>query len=269
MSIILNGMSKQDDETIIPLGVVLIAVGFIVLLTAVGIYFILPKATPELVQRAQVAAMPTAAPDQAAEPVALLPESPAAETEEGLVSLADVAQGFIPGQPERIVVPAIDLDAPVSGIGLAQVINNGQTYYQWQVPSEYRAGWHNTSAPLGQPGNTVLNGHHNIFGEVFRDLVDLEAGDEIFVFDREQVYTYTVSLVEILPERGQPLEVRIANAEWIASTPDERLTLVTCWPYEDNSHRVVVVANPAEGPGAVVSDGQLEAVPTPNQGQNN
>jgi len=38
--------------------------------------------------------------------------------------------------------------------------------------------------------------------------------------------------------------VRQENARWIAPTDDERLTLVTCWPYTNNTHRVVVVAKP-------------------------
>ena len=137
------------------------------------------------------------------------------------------------------------MDAPVDSIGLAQVISEDKTYYQWQVPQAYEVGWHNTSAPLGEVGNTVLNGHHNIHGEVFRDLEELAQGDELFLYDQNQVYTYTVSLVEILPERDQTLEVRVENAEWIAPSEDERITLVTCWPYEDNSHRLVVVAHPA------------------------
>jgi sortase A len=43
-----------------------------------------------------------------------------------------------------------------------------------------------------------------------------------------------------------PLSVRRKNAQWIMPTGDERLTLVTCWPYEwpGNSHRVIVVARP-------------------------
>ena len=45
------------------------------------------------------------------------------------------------------------------------------------VPDFFAAGWHTDSTPPGFPGNTVLNGHHNIYGEVFRDLdkVDLAA----------------------------------------------------------------------------------------------
>ncbi|KAA3663231.1 MAG: sortase, partial [Chloroflexi bacterium] len=120
------------------------------------------------------------------------------------------------------------------------------TYFQWMVPAKFLAGWHNTSARLGQNGNTVLNGHHNIHGEVFRDLVDLTEGDQIFIDDKETSFAYKVTDVLILEERDQPLTVRQENAKWIGTTDDERITLITCWPYTDNSHRVIVVAHPIE-----------------------
>ncbi len=40
------------------------------------------------------------------------------------------------------------------------------------------------------------------------------------------------------------LEIRKANAEWIAPTTNERLTLVTCWPKRSNTHRLIIVAEP-------------------------
>jgi sortase A len=104
----------------------------------------------------------------------------------------------------------------------------------------------NTSAPFGLPGNTVLDGHHNVKGEVFRDLWTLQAGDEITLYAGAQARPYRVRQVLILPEKGQPLEVRLANARYIQPSEDERLTLVTCWPYENNTHRTVVVALPQE-----------------------
>jgi sortase A len=95
----------------------------------------------------------------------------------------------------------------------------------------------------------VLNGHHNEFGEVFRRLVELEPGDEVLVYSGDLEFDYKVVLKMILPERNQPAEVRLANAAWIMPTEDERLTLVTCWPYESNSHRLILVAKPAQAAG--------------------
>jgi sortase A len=112
------------------------------------------------------------------------------------------------------------------------------------VPDSTAVGWHDTSAGVGQSSNTVLNGHHNLYGQVFRRLVELEVGNTLSLWVGETEHLYMVTETTILPERGQPIEVRLANAEHILPTDDERITLVTCWPYSGNSHRLVVVAKP-------------------------
>jgi sortase A len=118
---------------------------------------------------------------------------------------------------------------------------------EWRVPKK-AAGWHMNSALPGHGENTVLSGHHNIEGKVFRYVVDLEPGDEITLYSGDTPYTYFVTEKYILKEVGMPLEVQQKNAQWIMPTGDERLTLVTCWPYEwpGNSHRVIVVARPPD-----------------------
>ena len=142
--------------------------------------------------------------------------------------------------PTRIVIQAIQLDVPVETVGWH--VERGASV--WDVPNRRAAGWLKTSAPAGQPGNTVLDGHHNIKGEVFRYLVSLKPGDAIDLYAGEKVYHYAVTEKHILPDRDQPLQVRIANAQWIQPTADERLTLVTCWPYTNNTHRLIIVARP-------------------------
>lgn len=142
--------------------------------------------------------------------------------------------------PDRIVIPAIQLDAPVEGVGWH--IEQGISV--WDVPARRAAGWLRTSVPAGQKGNTVLDGHHNIQGQVFKRLVDLKPGDVVELYARGNLYRYGVTEKHILPDRDQPMEVRIANAQWIQPTNDERLTLVTCWPYTSNTHRLIIVARP-------------------------
>jgi sortase A len=110
---------------------------------------------------------------------------------------------------------------------------------------ENAAGWHANSALPGHGSNVVLSGHHNLGAEVFRYLVDLEVGDQIILQADGRDYPYTVTDHFILPERGIPAEQRQQNAQWILPTVDERVTLVTCWPYSDNSHRLIVIAKPA------------------------
>jgi LPXTG-site transpeptidase (sortase) family protein len=146
--------------------------------------------------------------------------------------------------PDRIVIPAIELDAPVVPSALQEIMSWGKLYQQWVAPDARASGWHTTSAPLGAAGNTVLNGHHNIRGEVFGHLADLKEGDLIWVYSGGRSFVYRIVLIALLPERWQPMEVRLANAEWIQPSADERLTLVTCWPYTSNTHRLVIVATP-------------------------
>ena len=148
--------------------------------------------------------------------------------------------------PARIAIPAIGLDAPIAPAQIVPVSVEGQSFTQAQAPAFYAAGWLATSASPGTPGNMVLIGHHNTYGEVFKGLVELKVGDRIIVSGdaAHASYTYTVGLKMIVPERDLSLSERLAAAQWIQPTSDDRLTLVTCWPYTDNTHRLIVVAYP-------------------------
>ncbi len=147
------------------------------------------------------------------------------------------------GAPTHVVIESIGIDSDVIPVGWQVVEQNGQQFSIWQV-ADFAVGWHETTAPLGQRGNTVMAGHHNVNGEVFRDLVNIEVGDKVVAYSGNQKFEYVVELKTIVKEKGEPLEVRQRNAQWIAPTNDERLTLVTCWPYTNNTHRVIVVAKP-------------------------
>jgi LPXTG-site transpeptidase (sortase) family protein len=148
--------------------------------------------------------------------------------------------------PDRLEIPSISLDAPILPEHYKEIFLNDQTYIQWRVPFRRASGWHDTSALLGVPGNTVLNGHHNAYGEVFKDLINLKEGDLIHVYSGEADFVYKVNTILLLPEKYQSLEERIKNANWIMPTTDERLTLFTCWPPESNTHRLIVVALPVD-----------------------
>ena len=147
--------------------------------------------------------------------------------------------------PDRLVIPAINLEAPIITVGYVNYTINGQTATTFAVPDHFAAGWHHTSAPPGNPGNTVLNGHQLINGGVFRDLEALRNDDEIIVYSGDAAHHYRVAEQHLLAEEGQPLSVRVENARWIMPTGDERLTLVTCAPYGKSSHRLIIVARPS------------------------
>lgn len=152
---------------------------------------------------------------------------------------------FAPAEspPSRIVATAINLDSEVVTVGWSRREINGQTISVWDV-ADYAAGWHKNSALPGHQGNIVLSGHHNILGEVFRYTVDLEPGDLITLYAGERPYQYRVEDKFIIKDKGEPEEVRKANARWIGPFSDQRLTMITCWPYNNNTHRVIVIAKP-------------------------
>lgn len=195
----------------------------------------------------------TATPDTDAWPVLRPRNSPTSASSSSSGQLATVPDAPTPtptpvsGPPDRIAIPSIDLDAPIVPIGWYIVEEGNQTYMIWQV-ADNAVSWHKTSAYPGHGGNVVLNGHHNIKGEVFRYLVDVAVGDRVWLYVEEKVFYYTVEQKMILKEKEEPLEVRLQNASWIQPTASERLTMVTCWPYNSNTHRLVVTALPAPPP---------------------
>ena len=207
-------------------------------------------APPSVPPPAPTAPPPTAlpAPGTDAPPPAdqATPAQPASTTAPA-ASLPTAALGAVPppqGEPNRLVIPAIDLDTAIVDVGWEVVERGGQRSTEWQT-ADNAAGRHLNSARPGEPGNVVLSGHHNTKGEVFRRISEQElaVGDAIYLYDAQgQRHTYLVSEVtEPLREVGASEAQRLAKARYIQPTSDARVTLVTCWPYWTNTHRIVVV----------------------------
>lgn len=135
----------------------------------------------------------------------------------------------------RIVIPAIDVDAPV----VVVPIRNGT----WDVEQiTHEVGHLQGTASPGETSNVVMAGHITLtaggYGP-FRGLAQLQPGDEalVYVGDKE-VYVYTVDSVKTV--EATDVEVAYPTAEPI-------LTLITCvnWdPIQGRySNRLVVVAH--------------------------
>jgi sortase A len=143
-------------------------------------------------------------------------------------------------------VPAIGVDASVVELGWKVKTNGrGQSFSEWEDPAE-AAGWHKNSALPGKGENIVLSGHNNIAGAVFRELDLLKRGDVATIYVGDTPHEYVVDEVMIVPEKFASAQQRQENVDWIQSTGDERLTLVSCWPRDDNTHRIIVVAHPSD-----------------------
>ncbi len=135
------------------------------------------------------------------------------------------------GHPVRIVIPSIDVNAPVEEVGIKDGV--------YEVPW-WDVGWHRDSASLGRPGNTIFDGHLTTIdaGKVFSRLHELRPGDVIYLFSPGYRTAWVVASSE-----------RVPNTEngFVAPSEDVRVTLYTCegtfdWKTRTYSHYRVVVA---------------------------
>jgi LPXTG-site transpeptidase (sortase) family protein len=148
-------------------------------------------------------------------------------------------------KPTHITVPDLDIDAEIHQVGYEVKEVEGQRVREWDVAS-YAAGHHNTSAHPGEGGNIVVTGHNDWEGEVFRTLEYAKHGQEVFITTEEGEHRYIIQEIHMRREVGASLEERLETGRFMADMPEERLTLITCWPYGINDHRVIVVAVPAD-----------------------
>ena len=129
-----------------------------------------------------------------------------------------------PEHAHRIQIPAMRIDAPViQGVGWEQLKRGvGQVI--------------GTANP-GQNGNMVLAAHNDIFGELFRDLDQLQPGDEFTIYTNQRAYTYTIIGWKIV----EPTQVEVMKP-----TPSPTATLISCYPYLVDNMRIVVTARLVE-----------------------
>ncbi len=155
---------------------------------------------------------------------------------------APVEMGISNGSNYALEIPAINLTTQVVERGWhAAPQLDGTLISQWDE-IDFAAGWHKNSATPGQPGNVVISGHSNTGGSIFRDLWQLKPGAMIYVNHNRVRYGYAVEQVTVEQETFASEAQRNVNAAYIQQTDDNRLTLVTCWPWYSDSHRVFVVA---------------------------
>ena len=179
---------------------------------------------------------PSAQPTDAPVPPALVePSGAAAPTEPGDQAAAPSVTP-VPVLPptSRLMIPRIQLDAKVIDVG---VLPSGE-----METAAFAAGRLSYSAQAGDSGNLVLAGHDDIDGEVFRRLPELQAGDEITLFRGGTQYLYRVELRTIVREDGATEAQRRENARWMEPTDDAVATLISCYPYRVDTHRIIVRA---------------------------
>jgi sortase A len=146
--------------------------------------------------------------------------------------------------PIKLSIPRIKIDTSVVPVSWEMIPGkDGQQSSQWKV-AEYAAGHHQGTANPGQPGNVVISGHVDWKGEVFKNLHEAKRGDEIHVYTDDREYLYLVQDIQIVLEDGATDAQKRQNARFMDPTPDQTLTLITCYPYGIDNHRLIVIAKP-------------------------
>jgi sortase A len=120
-----------------------------------------------------------------------------------------------------LVIPAIGVDAPVVHGVEAESLKLGVGHYDGSVNP-------------GEVGNVVLAGHNDVYGEVFRDLDQLQTGDELTLYSQLSEYRYRVRGWRIV----EPSDVSV-----LEPTVTPTLTLISCYPYRIDTQRIIVVAD--------------------------
>jgi LPXTG-site transpeptidase (sortase) family protein len=139
-----------------------------------------------------------------------------------------------PPPTNRIVIPKIGLDSKIVDVG---VTPTGE-----METAAYAVGRLVSSAQAGEAGNVVLAGHNDIDGEVFRYLDRLRKGDRFTLYRDADAYEYVVTDILIVREQGTSEGQRRENAKVLLPTEEPVATLITCWPYRVDTHRLIVRA---------------------------
>lgn len=147
--------------------------------------------------------------------------------------------------PDEILVPSIDIEAPLVSIDLA---SDGVL----TPPADTDVvGWWNGSAEPGSgEGQTVVTGHTvSTGGGVMNDLPKVDVGAVVQVRDEGEVYDYRVTGVFKLTKE----EVAAAADQLFGQgSQGGKLVLVTCTDYHDGEYdsNVIVWADPIDNDAA-------------------
>lgn len=121
------------------------------------------------------------------------------------------------GDPLRVRIPAIGVDAPLVRLGL----NPDQTL---EVPGYDESGWYTGGSRPGDRGPAVIAAHvdSTTGPAVFYRLRELKAGDTVHVDYRDGTVTFSVRESQSFPKTSFP------TAQVYGATQGPELRLITC-----------------------------------------
>lgn len=124
--------------------------------------------------------------------------------------------------PLRVIIPSLNIDNTiVQGV-------------DWNALQQGVGMLPNGAVPSSEIDNVVLAAHNDIYGELFRDLDQLNPGDEFQVQTRSGFFTYIVRETQIV----DPDDVHVMDSQGTAMA-----TLISCYPFRVNNQRIVIHAD--------------------------
>jgi LPXTG-site transpeptidase (sortase) family protein len=139
--------------------------------------------------------------------------------------------------PAAVRVPRLQIETGILGVGID---DQGLI---WSPPRD--AGHFMQSGRPGEGDNIVLVGHSGT-GLVFSPLVDIVNGDAIILTTADgMAHRYRVAQRTIVPVRSASPDDLAQNVDYVLPTVRETLTIITCYPRDAYTHRLIVRAYPA------------------------
>lgn len=121
-----------------------------------------------------------------------------------------------------LTIPALDI---------SQTVVQG---VDWEALKQGIGQLPNGTNPGDAGGNVVFAAHNDIYGQIFRHLDQLQAGDQFQVQTRTTSFTYTIQEIRtVAPDDVSVLQNRNGATA----------TLISCYPFGVNNERIVVFAN--------------------------
>ena len=148
------------------------------------------------------------------------------------------------GGPQQVwhgAIPPVEARFGIARLGISSApvwardfIQTGWNAFTYDIVPQYGVTRFSPSARFGQPGLSMLSGHDDIYGSIFKNLGQMRPDDAIVVTQGSHLYRYVVHSVHVVT----PDDVAMLNAPYARPT----LALISCTPYNVDTHRVVVIA---------------------------
>ncbi len=143
-----------------------------------------------------------------------------------------------------IKIPKVDIELPIYRGTSADVLSKGVGHLR------------NTSLPVGgENSHCVLTGHTGLPNAMmFTDINKLQEGDMFYIQYLDEIHAYRVDQTKIV-EPNDDSDLKIVQGK-------DYITLLTCYPYGINSHRLLVRGERTAFNGEIVFDryGKVENI---------